>query len=63
MDAVGTKNIVLSVPVDLLERLSKYAQKDCDKKFLMLTGIQDYIAKREARTARADEQKRKRAKS
>lgn len=57
MDAPETKTVVLSVPVDLLESLSKYAQKDSDKKFLMITGIRDYVSKRQARTRRAERQK------
>jgi len=57
MDATKTRTVVLKVPVELMNRLSVYAFSTNDQKFLMMTGIQDYLAKREARTRRAERQK------
>jgi hypothetical protein len=52
-----TKTVVLKIPKDLYDRIYKYGYSDSDVKYLMLTGIQDYVAKREARTRRAERQR------
>ena len=56
MDA---KTVVLKIDLDLYKRLDPYAKTDSDKKFLMVTGITDYVNKREARTRRAEAQRAK----
>jgi len=58
MDAVETKTMVLAIPIELYEGLQFYAHKDSDIKFLMITGIGDYLSKRQARTRRAERQKK-----
>lgn len=58
MDAIETKTLVLKVPVPVLDRLSVYAHSDSDKKFLINTALLDYLSKREARTRRAERQKK-----
>lgn len=57
MDAAETRTVVLKVHEDIWNRLSKYADSDSEKKFLIKTAISDYLSKREARTRRADRQK------
>jgi hypothetical protein len=53
MNEPNMVTVVLKIPQDILDRLSVYAHTPSDRKFLMLTGIQDYLYKREARTRRA----------
>lgn len=58
MDAVETKTVVLKLPITMLERLDVYADSDSEKKFLIKTAINDYLSKREARTRRAERQRK-----
>jgi len=50
--------VVLSIPDEVYAGILKYADGDQrNAKFLIVTGAKDYLAKREARTRRAERQK------
>lgn len=56
-DSPDLITVVLRVPRPLMERLETFAYSKESAKFLIVTAMQDYVSKREARIRRADRER------
>jgi formaldehyde-activating enzyme involved in methanogenesis len=56
-DSPALVTVVLRVPRPLMERLEMFAYSKESAKFLIVTAMQDYVSKREARIRRANRER------